>query len=201
MMAMYSRPLFPRTFMPYVTDSPLFMTTPLIILSFAAIKFGYFSSEAFLSAGSTFYINSIFTHPNVHTFLFDASFGSSLLSFLPITFLFLFIFILFINPFSSNHNIHRPSVLYPIRSQFNFTTHFGILNYFGVFYHWVMFYVFVLSNFFYRYIDKGFLEFFGPLGILKFLHYLGFLIELLSTGFIPHYAYILIFSILFFCGA
>jgi len=55
-----------------------------------------------------------------------------------------------------------------------------------------------LSNYMFRYIDKGFLEFFGPLGFLKTLHYWGFLIELISTGFILHYAYIFISSLFFF---
>jgi hypothetical protein len=40
----------------------------------------------------------------------------------------------------------------------------------------------------YRYIDKGILELFGPIGGKNLLHFLGFSIELLSTGFIPHYA-------------
>lgn len=61
-----------------------------------------------------------------------------------------------------------------------------------------MFLALSLSNYIFRYIDKGFLEFFGPFGFLKTLHYWGFLIELLSTGFIPHYAYIFISSLFLF---
>jgi hypothetical protein len=55
-----------------------------------------------------------------------------------------------------------------------------------------------LSNFMFRYIDKGFLEFFGPLGFLKAIHYWGFLIEALSTAFIPHYTYVFITTLFLF---
>jgi hypothetical protein len=61
-----------------------------------------------------------------------------------------------------------------------------------------MFMGLTLSNYMFRYVDKGFLEFFGPLGLLKTLHYWGFLIELISTGFIPHYSYIFITSLFIF---
>ena len=54
------------------------------------------------------------------------------------------------------------------------------------------------SNFIFRYLDKGSFETFGPLGFLRAFHYLGFRIESLSTGFIPHYAFIFIFSISLF---
>lgn len=39
--AMLSRPLFPRTMLPFVTDSPFLMTIPLIILSLGAVMLGY----------------------------------------------------------------------------------------------------------------------------------------------------------------
>lgn len=53
----------------------------------------------------------------------------------------------------------------------------------------------LLSNILYRYIDKGILELFGPIGGSNFLQFSGFLIELLSTGFIPHYALMKILSL------
>lgn len=72
MIAMFSRPLFSRAMLPFVIDSPLLMTLPLILLSIGAIMLGYFSNELFLSYGSPFYLNSIFSHPNSNSFLFDA---------------------------------------------------------------------------------------------------------------------------------
>ena len=203
MMAFLSRPLFPRSFIPFVIDSNMLKTGPLIILSIAAVTLGYLTSELFLSYGSTFYLNSIFTHPLAHTFLFDASFGGSIVSLIPLSFLLVFFLILIISPFSSSSSsssLSLPSNPSPSFSHlpFNFTTHFTLLNYFNVFYHWVMYFGLVLSNFMFRYIDKGFLEFFGPLGFLRSLHFFGFYIELFSTGFIPHYAYVSILSLAIF---
>lgn len=271
MIAMFSRPLFSRAMLPFVIDSPLLMTFPLIFLSVAAIILGYFTNELFLSFGSTFYLNSLFTHPNSNSFLFDASFGTSSTSLplLPLSFFFLILFILFISPFPhssssssfssiiqsphnsnssliTNHNflIHlfnnssysllfnfphhfsyinpqfdllfndilnespnsysplifsSPSTpIIPNNAKFNLTTHFTLLNYFNVFYHWIMFYSLVLSNSVYRHIDKGFLESFGPNGLLQFLHYIGFNITYFSSGFIPHYAYVFICSLTIF---
>jgi NADH-ubiquinone oxidoreductase chain 5 len=209
MIAMISRPLFSKSMLPFVIDSSFLMTAPLLVLSLGAIVLGYFSHELFLGFGSTFYINSLFTHPNAPTFLFDATFGSSLISIIPLSFLFLIFLILIISPLSSSSSSSSiPTPLLPSKTlilprnshspSFNFTTHFTLLNYFNVFYHWIMFLGLSLSNYMFRYIDKGFLEFFGPLGFLKTLHYWGFLIELISTGFIPHYAYIFISSLFLF---
>ena len=209
MIAMISRPLFSKSMLPFVVDSSFLKTAPLLLLSLGAVVLGYLSHELFLGFGSTFYINSIFTHPNAPTFLFDASFYPSLVSIIPVTFLLLIFLILIISPFShSSHNHLHSFTPTPFTKTFipqshhssfpNFTTHFTLLNYFNVFYHWLMFLGLTLSNYMFSYIDKGFLEFFGPLGFIKTLHYWGFLIELLSTGFIPHYAFIFISSLFFF---
>ena len=214
MKAMLSRPLFPKAKQPFVTDSPLLKTIPLIILSVAAVMFGYLTHELFLSFGSTFYLNSIYTHPNTTSFLFDASFGGSLVSLIPVTFQLLILLILVIkNPFISHKDTRtikgiligndlqdKNQLQYSGKANLNFnqTTHFTLLNHFNVFYHWIKYIALVWSNHIYRYLDKGVLEFFGPLGFLKLLHYWGFLIELISTGFIPHYAYILVLSLILF---
>ena len=209
MIAMMSRPLFPKAILPFVVDSSFIMTTPLLILSFGAVTLGFFSNEIFLSFGNTFYINSIFTLPNAPTSLFDASFGGSLISLIPVTFLFLVLLILVISPFnpssssSSSIPIHSFTPLTPSSSSsftpsFNLTTHFTLLNYFNVFYHWVKFFGLMLSNFIFRYLDKGTFETFGPLGFLKTFHFFGFRLESLSTGFIPHYAFIFSLSVVIF---
>jgi NADH:ubiquinone oxidoreductase subunit 5 (subunit L)/multisubunit Na+/H+ antiporter MnhA subunit len=192
---MLSRPLFPRTMLPYVVDSPFLMTAPLIILSFAAVMLGYFTHELFLSFGSSFYLNSLFTHPNTNIFLFDASLGETgLISLIPVTFLFLIFLIFFIAPFKSLstpasradyiNNIN----LTPTLSKFSLTTHFTLLNYFNVFYHWIKYIILSISNYVYRYIDKGFLEVFGPLGCTRLINFWGYLFEKFSTGFLSHYA-------------
>ena len=76
-----------------------------------------------------------------------------------------------------------------------FTNILNSFNHNDVTNHWIMHKYLVLSNILYRYIDKGLLELFGPIGGRNLLHFLGFSIELLSTGFIPHYALIMVLSL------
>lgn len=90
MIVKLSRPGFPKNIVNYVIDSPIFKTLPLIILSFGAVMLGYLTHELFLAYGSTFYKNSLFTHPSSFNSLLDASFHNSILIYVPILFLFLF---------------------------------------------------------------------------------------------------------------
>jgi len=205
MIAMMSRPLFPKAFLPFVIDSSFIMTFPLLILSFGAVTLGYFTHQIFLPFGSTFYLNSLFILPNAPSSLFDASFGGSIISLIPVTFLFLILLILIISPFNNNIHFNNSSnIIFPLlpskkyKASFNFTTHFTLLNYFNVFYHWLMFYALYFSNIIFRYLDKGSFENFGPLGLLNIIHYFSNKIENLATGYIPHYAFIVIISVLIF---
>ncbi len=70
MMAMLSRPAFPKAVTPLVADSSMLMTLPMLILSIGAVTLGYLANEVFLSYGSSFYFNSIFTHPS-HLLILD----------------------------------------------------------------------------------------------------------------------------------
>jgi NADH-ubiquinone oxidoreductase chain 5 len=220
MISMFSRPLFSKSLLPFVVDSPIFMTLPLIILSVGAVLLGYLSHELFLSSGSSFYMNSIFTHPNSNSFLFDAPFGATSVAFVPVLFLSIILLILYISPLNNPHylapsyfNLSSPikslsgsfSASYSpsstshrdyFRPSPNLTTHFTLLNYFNVFYHWFMFFCLKISKKYYRNIDKGFLELFGPTGFLYHLIFIGLRSTSLSTGFITHYAYILIMYLL-----
>lgn len=72
----------------------------------------------------------------------------------------------------------------------SFTQVANSLNHFNVFYHWTKHNAFILSNFLYRYVDKGVLEIFGPTGLYKFSILLARSIENLATGFLLHYAFV-----------
>ena len=87
MIVMFSRPNFPKTLLPIISDSPFFKTFPLILLCFCAIFIGYGSHQLFLAYGSSF---GLFIHPNSLNSLLDSENFDSLLIFLPLTFLFLF---------------------------------------------------------------------------------------------------------------
>lgn len=217
MIAMYSRPNFPLTLLPFVKDSPLLMTAPLLFLSFWAVCIGYLTHELFLGFGSTFYGQSLFTLPE-HLRLFDASYASlstySSLAFLPLMFLTLFYFAL---PFvSTSHSSISTPISIPQSSRLNAAPGFGssrfvpnswrnstvfdpsLLTYSNVFNYWIMHSVLSLSVFIYRYWDKGLIEFLGPIGLFRSLHWFGFKVESLATGFIPHQGFIVLAIILSF---
>jgi hypothetical protein len=69
---------------------------------------------------------------------------------------------------------------------------FALLNHFNIFNHWFSHFGFNLANLSFRYLDKGFLELFGPLGLVHFFHYLAFLLSLFTTGFLSHYSFLLL---------
>jgi len=218
MLAMYSRPHFPLALLPSITDSPFLITFPMLFISISAVGFGYLTHELFLGFGSTFYGQSIFIHP-LHIRLLDGSnflsiFNSSsypLFALAPLFFLSLFFlsipftnrkFVVMLNSTSSNlspsfsssssissttTNSWRYSSLFDPAQLINMNTSLNLV---------LMRSILTLSVYLYRYFDKGLLEFFGPLGIFRIINWFGFYIEQLSTGFIPHYGFIFICTII-----
>ena len=194
MIVKFSRPGFPKSILSIITDSPFFMTCPLLILSFSAILIGYLSHQLFLGYGS---IQGLFIHPSSLNSLLDSSNFDSLLIYLPLTFLFLFN-LLWLRPQSVSSfsvlSVSSLSVL-SVSSNYKLLPSLGLFNHFNIFNHWFKFGSQILSNYLYRYIDKGILELFGPLSLSRLFNFIGFNIELLATGFIPHYIFILKFGL------
>jgi len=69
-------------------------------------------------------------------------------------------------------------------------SHFNILN------HWIMHNSLNQSINLYRYFDKGLLQYIGPFGIFRNINFSSFNIELLYTGFIIHYAFLILCSLI-----
>lgn len=161
------------------------MLIPLLLLNLGAIFFGYLTHELFLGLGSTFYSSSLFIHPD-HIRLLDGTFSQfSYLKYLPLTTL-LILFTLF--PFIKKNNHIRNEGLEGIKLS-NMTK---ILNHFNLYQQYVIHSSFNFSINLYRYWDKGLLQIIGPYGISRLIHYISFNLELLATGFILHYAIIML---------
>ena len=208
--ALLSRPQFPLTLLPYVKDSPALMTGPLLVTATGAVILGYFTQEVFLAYGSTFYGQSLFTHPD-HIRLFDAHFAESPLALIPLSF---FLLVLLIIPITKSAPsmfkvstsksvdvgvITNSEITHAPKSwRYSHIWEPSLLNQFNVFNHWIMHHILTASVILYRYIDKGLFELFGPVGLVRLTHWLGFKVELLATGFIPHQIFIIILSCLTF---
>lgn len=197
--AMLSLPQFPRTILSYVTDSSSLMTIPLLILSTAALILGYLTNQIFLDP--SFYGQSLYTAP-AHFLLFDPLFAHSLLPFIPLSFLFFFL-LLFPFSRSSHTSLSSTSLTTPLLSPSTNSWRYShifdpsLAAHFNIFNHWIMFQYCNLSILLYRIIDKGSLELFGPVGLSRLIHSFGFYSDSLSTGYLPHLAFLIIYSILF----
>ena len=182
------------------------MTGPLLITATGAVILGYLTQEVFLAYGSTFYGQSIYTHPD-HIRLLDAHFAESPLALIPLSFFLLILLIIPITKTTPGSQCNTKLVLKttteemghaPKSWRYSHIWEPSLLNQFNVFNHWVMHHILTASVILYRYIDKGLFELLGPVGLVRLTHWLGFKVELLATGFIPHQIFIILFSCITF---
>jgi NADH-ubiquinone oxidoreductase chain 5 len=167
-------------------EASLSIVIPLLILAFLSIFFGYFASDLFKGAGSDFFGNSLFVHPN-HSIFFDTEYGvplfyhllpllGSLLGGFLTLFLYNFfplLFILLINSF-----FYR--ALYRFFNQKYFVDNL-----------YTNFFINPALNFGYitgKLLDRGVFETIGPFGIIQMFITISNRIISIDTGFLPQYA-------------
>jgi NADH-ubiquinone oxidoreductase chain 5 len=177
-----SRPHWHLTLIPFLADPSGVMVVPLLLLALGAAYFGFLTSELFLGLGSGYYQGALWTHPDHLLLLNTMISGLSMVKLLPLATL-LILFSLWPSPRPQTAAIepHRLS-LYT-----TFLMHFNTYN------HWIIYRVYQFAATVSRYWDRGFLEVVGPTGLVKLFHYYSFKLELLSTGLIPHYAFLIVF--------
>lgn len=193
--SIYSLRLLTLTFLSYpngskscyqsVHESSLIMTLPLIILALFSIFFGYITKDLFIGLGTSFWSNSLFTHPNNISYV-EAEFGLiqtyKLLPLFGSIFGGLFTLFLYQN---------SPLLLLRIKStklglriyrfliqRYYFDNIFSFLVQKGL--------TFGLSTS--KVIDRGNLEKLGPYGLVEIFRNTSNKIASFDTGFIPHYA-------------
>lgn len=179
-------------------EAPFLMMIPLIILCFGSIFFGYFFKDMFIGLGTGFWGNSIFVLPSNLLFV-DAEFLPVHIKLIPFFFTLFGIF-LGIVIFSDN-----------LLSKYVFmlkNTDIGRFFYFFFNKKWLFdFYYnsFISQNIFdksfsgiYLNLDKGIIEFFGPFGLSRSFYKFSDNISKIQTGFLYHYTFILLISLMFF---
>lgn len=202
-----SKPHFPLSFLTYgIIEPSISMFLPLLILALGSAFFGYFAHNLFLDLGSSLYKNSLFTHP-LNTSLLDSHFfhAPTLLKFLPLLSLLILLSVLpLVNAVSSKTLNLRGKTLAPLdvasaplnAGTSSFYSYSGLLNHFNYFNYSAMSLSLSLGNLLFRYLDRGLLELFGPYGLSSYFSYFGFKLELLASGFLTHYALLIISSLL-----
>jgi len=192
-------------------EASFLMSIPLFILSLASIFFGFISKDLFIGLGSTFWNNTLFTHPNNYLGV-DIEFGiSPLVKFYPLfgsLFGVLFSFFI-IKPF--NNGIFYDLIKF--RSiklgESLLSSFYGIILSFIKFFnkrYWFdnIYNNFILSGGFYlgfifaSILDRGIFEIIGPTGLSNSIHSVSFNLKDLDSGFIPHYAFYLFLGTFFF---
>lgn len=164
-------------FADFASKQTVLMTIPLVSLTFGAVVFGYLTSELFLGLQS-YYQGALFRHPDhlVHVEQL----------FLPLLTLLILLLLVPVKPIlNMSLSLHRNQFLC------SFVNHFNTVN--GWIIHIYLAFALVLV----RYWDRGVLEAtLGTTGLQNLFHYYSFKLELVTTGFIPHYIqYILLFKL------
>jgi NADH-ubiquinone oxidoreductase chain 5 len=205
-LAFISRPNYPRIISPLISEPSSLMTIPLLVLAVGSVFFGYLTHDLFLGLGNTFYQQALFIHPN-HLALLDASLSASSGMFLeylpPLTLVLLFTLF----PSQAKSSSSTSTTFMPISSStasmkdnsnqyFYFALYTGILSHFNILNHFIIQRTLKLSVIIYRSIDRGLLEVCGPLGLKRLFTSLSFVVEQFSTGFILHYAFIILATLI-----
>lgn len=173
------------------------MLISLCILAFFSIFIGFFSKELFIGFGSSYWESSIFVLPsnNLST---DVEFLPLFPKLLPLILSFLgafcayFIYCFYINEF------------YAIKNNKNFKQLYNFLNrrwYFDRIYNQFLSQSVINSgfSFFYKDVDRGIIEQFGPFGIVQLLNQVSKRGKFYQNGSIFHYLFIFLFlTFLFF---
>lgn len=173
------------------------MTLPLFILSIMSIFVGYLSKDLFIGMGTHFWNGAIFIFPENYS-MTDIEFLDIKNKILPLIFSIL--------GGSLAYFLYSFQTLnyFFLKNKSTFKTFYTFFNkkwYFDRMYNEIINQNVLTAcyNYFYKIMDRGFLEMFGPSSIVSGIRGSSGLIKGYQSGFISHYlTYILIFVILYF---
>jgi NADH-ubiquinone oxidoreductase chain 5 len=179
-----------------VHDAPILMAFPLIVLAFGSIFVGYLGKDMMIGLGTNFWGTALFTLPT-NTILLESEYIPQSIKFIPI------IFSLLGALFALNMNIVGSSFSYMMK-----TSEIGRKVYIFLNKRWLFDKVYndfigdkSLSFGYYisfKSIDKGVLEILGPSGIMQMLTHTIRQLTKLQSGFIYHYALLMLCGLTFF---
>ena len=156
---------------------------PLLFLLFLSLTSGYLLSDIFLGLGSDFFSNIIFINPVQNQIFFEKHFEIFFLKILPILISFFFF---------DTFNFHLKRYIniyyfFKLKLYFDF-----VINFFLLF-----FYKFSYILFFKK-LDKGFLEIFGPYGLIRYFYFLTINLNKFNLSLFFNYVCFFIFFFNFF---
>lgn len=174
-------------------DAPILMAIPLVILSLGSIFIGYVTKDMIIGLGTNFWSNAIFIRPE-NVIMVDSEFIPYFIKLIPVMFSLSGAFLAFI--------------LYHFYTEFLFrikTTSIGMKLYSLLNQKWYfdqIYNSFIAEKLLYfgynvsfKMFDRGIIEVLGPYGIVTTLRSFTKKISDFQTGYIYHYAFILLIGI------
>jgi len=182
-------------------ESPLPITLPLILLSFASLFVGYISRDIMIGLGTDFWSNSLFTLPKNQYFV-EAEWLNTDVKMIPLFFSFggaILASILYTQGFSILFNIKE---FYVGRVLYTFLNRKWFFD--KVYNEWVA-NPLLRSAYAHTYqtIDRGLVERFGPYGFATYIYSTSYNMNSISIGFVFRHLFIILtclFCILLFAG-
>jgi NADH-ubiquinone oxidoreductase chain 5 len=178
-------------------DAPVLMAIPLILLAIGSIFVGYLAKDMMIGLGTNFWANSIFILPK-NELLCESEFGTpTFIKLIPLIFSSFGAFVAY--------HVHFLSTRFFFKVK---TSHYGQLIYSFLNKRWLFDKVFndylVQPCLWFGYevsfktLDKGVFEIIGPTGISFTLRELATDISKIQTGFIAHYAFVMLIGLTVF---
>jgi len=177
-------------------ESPIKMIIPLFVLCLGSIFYGYLNKDLFIGLGTHFWGNAIFILPKNLLFL-ESEFLDYNIKLIPVIFSLFGAFFAYIFYRYFNYNLYVLKISkigYKLYLFLNKKWFFDKMNNEII----SQSILFTGYNVTYKNIDKGLIEFLGPKGLSTFIYNQSFSFNKLQSGYIYHYAFIIILSLIFF---
>jgi NADH-ubiquinone oxidoreductase chain 5 len=175
-------------------ESSLFMCISLFILSLGSIFIGYITKDMFIGLGSNFWNTSIFILNNNITSL-NGEFMPYHIKLLPLYFSFLGSFFIYFN----NYILHKYNYFKIMLSLKKIYIFLIKKWYFDIIYNkFIVLNILSLGFFTFKEIDRGIIEVFGPLGLVRIFKIIMNKINIIQSSYVYHYVFLIIIGATFF---
>lgn len=196
-----------------IKESGIFIIIPLMILFLGSVFVGYLFKDLFIGVGTDIWINSLDPENfyNVETLL-RAEFLPVYIKIIPFIFtiisillalfffnyyLVIFNFIIrFFSLFSSKNRVLHLTQLNFLKKLVNINTFFNRAYFFNENYNSYLFKMRESGNVFFLNLDKGFIEWIGPISIVKTVNRFLSSVSKKHTGLVDHYIFLMVLGIL-----
>jgi proton-translocating NADH-quinone oxidoreductase chain L len=197
-----SKPRFYKVYLNSIHDAPFKMGLALFILWIGSIFVGYFIQEWFIGPGHFFWSNSILMRDSRASAMVEFEYLPFYIKIMPILFSCTGLILGYYFEKFFNKYLLNSFDKYLLKNEF---IGIKLLKYFKV--KWAfdeIYNTYIVRNLTwfgyhvsFKFIDRGLIELIGPLGAVRFGHYLSRLVSLFQTGKIYHYIFVIIVGSIF----